>query len=186
MRIAVGIIAGLVCASPACSGNGSGGSPSTADGGDDTSISLCTDTTGPNATAAIDDVFNNSVLACPLDANNVPLPYGTAIDVGCAALKMTKGDVQYGQCLNYLVWEVDVDSSGNNFSKCFYDVDTRALVGVVFGDGMKDQCGMTSYTIQAGSVDADCGIEGLSAAGAGGLFEDCAPEPEGGLEGGAD
>ena len=100
----------------------------------------------------------------------------------CQALKdfaadhgMKSGDVQYGQCLNYLVWEVDVDSSGNNFSKCFYDIKTRALVGVIYGDGTQDQCNMTSYTIQAGTVQS-CTVDVVT-----GMYEDCKPLPEGGL-----
>jgi hypothetical protein len=172
---AVWILAG---GAVACGSGGASSAPLTDAGGD---AFVCTDTNGGNVTANIDDVFNTTGLACPLAPDNTPLPYDMAIYSNCGSLGMTSGDVQYGQCLGYLVWEVDVDSSGHNFSKCYYDVQTRALVGVVFGDGQADQCGNASYTIQAGSVQP-CAISGLSSQGAGGLFEDCSPKPDGGSD----
>lgn len=184
MRFGIAVLVGSmsVVAVVACSSSKNTTAKDTSD------ASFCVDTTGgdANVTQSIDDVFNNNMnLACPLDANNNPLPYNTAIDTSCAVLGMKTGDVQFGQCNvgGYLVFEVDLDSTGHNLSKCFYSPQTQALVGVLFGDGTMDQCGGTSYTIQAGSVEP-CTITGLSAQGAGGMFEDCKPIPEGGLGGG--
>jgi hypothetical protein len=172
----------LVVGALACS-SGSSGSPP-ADGGTDAFV--CVDTTGGNnAMASIDDVFNSTRLLCPLElnpgANPTPESYDQAKYVNCGMLGMTSGDVQYGPCLNYLVWEADLDSSGTNFSKCFYDLQAHDLVGVIFGDGTQDQCGGQSYTVQAGSVET-CTISGLNSPGTGGMFEDCRPKPEGGVK----
>jgi hypothetical protein len=184
VSLVISILAALAAGSLACSSS-PGASPS--DGGPDAFV--CTDTAGSSAIASIDDIFNQSFgrgigpgLLCPLDAsptNPKPLSYDMAMYTNCSTLQMTSGDVQYGQCLDYLVWQVDLDSSGNNFSKCFYDVKTRALVGVIYADGTQDQCGNASYTIQAGTVET-CTISGLSSGGGGSLFEDCAPKPDSG------
>jgi hypothetical protein len=181
--VAVASMGALAVAACSSSSKGSA-APDTSD------ASLCVDTTGGDGdvTVAIDDVFNkNMLIACPLSegTNPVPLSYDMAIDTSCTTLGMTTGDVQFGQCNvgGYLVWEVDLDSTGHNFSKCYYSPVTHALVGVLYGDGKQDQCNGTSYTIQAGSVEP-CTISGLSAQGAGGMFEDCKPIPEGGLGGG--
>jgi hypothetical protein len=178
------LIISMLAAGAVIACNGSPVSALPDDGGPDAFV--CKDTTGSSATQSIDDVFNNSFnsgigpgLLCPLDANNNPLPYDMAIYTNCGTLQMKSGDVQYGQCLDYLVWQVDVDQSGNNFSKCFYDVKTRALVGVLYGDGTQDQCGNASYTVQAGSFQT-CTISGLSSGGGGSMFEDCTPRPDSG------
>lgn len=111
--------------------------------------------------------------ACPVGANG-PSSYDEAITTTCDALKQTKGDVLYGQCFDYLVWEVDLDSSGKNLSKCFYDVHTHALVGAIFGDGTSTTCG--------GQVDTTCTVAGLH--GGGGGFQSCAPSTDAGGGGG--
>ncbi len=179
MRFGVETVVSIALVGGALACSSGGGKSTMPTGADDASV--CTDTTPPSP---VDDVFNNNAgLACPLDSTYNPLPYDTAIYTSCSTLNLTSGDVKFGECLGYLVWEVDLDATGQNFSKCFYSVTTHALVGVVFGDGTQDQCGNSSYTIQAGSVQA-CDIAGLSAPGAGGTFEDCKPVPEGGASGG--
>jgi hypothetical protein len=153
----------------ACS-SGSNNSPATGDAG----ASVCADTSG------LVDLFNTTALACPLNsAMTEPVSYDTAIDTSCSSLGMKSGDIQFGQCDQYLVWELDLDMTGRNFSKCFYDVKSHVLVGAVYSDGNMDQCGGSSYTIEAGTVET-CSISGLSAPGAGGMFEDCAPKPDAG------
>jgi hypothetical protein len=134
---------------------------------------------GPTAcSAALNDLLSASPgPACPFDANGQPSVYDDAITTTCSTLKMNTGDVQYGQCFDYLVWQVDVDSSGHNFSKCFYDVSTHALVGVIYADGTQDQCGGTSFTVQAGQVDTTCSV---TPAGGGGGFHSCAPVSDAG------
>jgi hypothetical protein len=140
----------------------------------DSGPSVCADTSG------LIDLFNNTMLACPLNGGQTaPVTYDMAIDTSCSSLGLKSGDVQFGQCDQYLVWEVDLDMTGRNFSKCFYDVKSHLLVGAIYGDGSMDQCGGSSYTIQAGTVET-CSISGLSAVGAGGTFEDCAPKPDAG------
>jgi hypothetical protein len=115
--------------------------------------------------------------ACPVGASG-PSSYDEAITTTCSALQQKTGDIQYGQCFDYLVWEVDGDSSGHNLSKCFYDVSSHALVGVIFGDGSQDQCSGTSFTVQAGQVDPTCTVSGFN--GAGGAFQSCSATPDAG------
>jgi hypothetical protein len=152
----------------ACSSGASGTAP------EDAGSTGCTDT--------IVNVFNNNPgVACPVDANGNPEPYDDAITATCATESLKTGDVQYGQCFEYLVFEVDVDSSGTNLSKCFYDPGTHAFVGVIYGDGKgQDQCNGTSSTIGAGQFDTGCNISGLNGGGAG--FQSCAPVVDAGGE----
>jgi hypothetical protein len=120
---------------------------------------------------------------CPADSSGQAAAYDAAQTVTCGMQGLKTGDIQYGQCLDYLVWEQDNDGSGHNFSKCFYDVQSHALVGIVFADGMQDQCGGKSFTVQggAGGSEADCIISGLTSGG-GGNYQSCAPQPEGGSD----
>jgi hypothetical protein len=111
--------------------------------------------------------------ACPIGPNG-PSSYDEAITTTCDALKQTKGDIQYGQCFEYLVWQVDLDASGKNLSKCFYDIKSHALVGVIYGDGTSTQCG--------GQVDTTCTVTGFN--GGGGSFQSCAPVSDAGGGGG--
>lgn len=130
----------------------------------------------------IADANGNPVVRCPTDANGVPLTYDQAITQTCSSQKLKSGDIQYGQCLDYLVWEVDLDGSGTNLSKCFYDVSSHQLVGVVYGDGMQDQCNGTSSTVQGGTAEATCRISGQTSGG-GGSFQSCAPVADAGAGG---
>jgi hypothetical protein len=133
----------------------------------------CTDT--------IVNVFNdNNNVACPIDDSGHPVTYNEAITNTCANENLMTGDVAYGQCFEFLVFEVDVDASGANGTKCFYDVSSHALVGLIFGDGMQDQCGGTSSTVAAGSVDLTCTITGLNGGGSG--FQSCTPVQDAGEE----
>jgi hypothetical protein len=157
------VLSGIAACS---SGSGSGGAPAEA------GSTACSD--------SIINVFNNDPVACPLDANNNPASWDVAITTTCDSLKQKTGDIQYGQCLEYLVLQVDLDSSGNKLTKCFYDPTTHAFVGVIYGDGQQDQCGGSSSTVQAGQVDATCHITGLN--GGGGLFQSCVPVVDGGTE----
>ena len=154
----------------ACSNSSDSVGASPADAG-----TACSDT--------IVNVFNNNQgVTCPLDGNGNPLPYDQAIGTTCSALNMNTGFVTYGQCFDYLVWESSKDGTDANASKCFYDVHTHALVGIVYGDGMMDQCGGAATTVQAGQVEPKCAVD--NGPGSSGLYESCAPVPEGG-EGGA-
>jgi hypothetical protein len=131
----------------------------------------CTDT--------LSNVFNGS--ACPADSNGNPVSYDEAITNTCATEKLKTGAVEFGPCYEYLVFEVEVDSSGTNMSKCFYDPTSHALVGVLYGDGKgQDQCGGTSATIAGGTVDYTCNISGLNGGGAG--YQSCAPSEDAGEE----
>jgi hypothetical protein len=135
----------------------------------------------PECVDAIGNVFNdNASVACPIDANGNPLSYDEAITNTCATENLTAGDIEYGQCFDYLVFEVDQDASGDNRSECFYDVTSHAFVGIIYGDGMKDQCGGTSTTVAAGAVDTTCTISGLNGGGSG--FQSCTPIPDAGGE----
>jgi hypothetical protein len=119
---------------------------------------------------------------CPADANGKPVDYDTAITSTCAQQGLKTGDLKYGQCLDYLVWEKDHDTSGHNFSKCFYDVTTHALAAIVFDDGMQDECGNHSFTVQTDKAEAYCTISGLTTGG-GGYYQSCTPVAEGGSTG---
>jgi hypothetical protein len=143
--------------------------------------STVTPESGTACTDSLGAVFNKS--QCPVDSSGNPLGYDIAITFTCDKQGLKTGDIEYGQCLNYLVWEQDNDTSGHNFSKCFYDVNSHAFVGVVYADGMQDQCKGKSFTVQggAGGTEADCIISGLTSGG-GGKFESCAPVPEGGAD----
>jgi hypothetical protein len=118
--------------------------------------------------------------ACPNDGNGNQLTYDQVIEDTCATFKLKTGDIEYGQCFDYLVYEIDNDSTGNNFSRCFYDVATHAFVGVIYADGSQDQCGGSSYTVQAGSVDTTCSISGFQGGGA--VYESCKPVVDAGEE----
>jgi hypothetical protein len=139
----------------------------------------CTDSLG--------NVFSNQACKCPADSSGRPADYDHATTTTCAGQGLTTGDIKYGQCLDYLVWEQDNDSTGQNFSKCYYDVTTHALVGIVLSDGMQDQCGGKSPTVQAGAgaKEPDCPISGLTVGG-GGNYQSCAPHPEGGADAASD
>ena len=177
MRSQLGLVmlSTALCAVLACSSKSSSSNGAEAGG-------PCTDT--------IDDVFNdntneggNSTVACPLNFNvtpPTPLPYDDAVTTTCAALGQTTGDIQYGQCFEYLVFEVDLDSSGNNLTKCFYDPSSHTLVGLIYGNGKEIQCGGTSFTVQAGTVDDTCSISGFNGGGA--QFESCVPIVDAGSE----
>jgi hypothetical protein len=129
---------------------------------------------GTACTASLGVVFAAS--KCPADANGAAVNYDTAITTTCEAQGLTTGAIKYGQCLDYLVWEQDDDSSGHDFSKCFYDVKTHALVGIVFDDGTQDQCNKTSFAVQAGSAEAYCSIAGLDNGGSG-RYQACGAAP---------
>ena len=140
-----------------------------------------------DAAAGCTDTLAN-VLAtsglCPADANGNPLSYDEAITTTCATLKLKAGDVEYGQCFQYLVFQVDIDSTGKSSTKCFYDVGSHALVGVLYSDGKgQDQCGGTSSVIAGGLADPSCSI---SVNGGGSGFQSCAPvvDAGGGSSGG--
>jgi hypothetical protein len=162
---ALGALGALI----ACSGSSSGPSSSPSDA----APAVCTD--------SLSSVFAKS--QCPANAMGEPADYDTAITTTCGAQGLKLGDIQFGQCLDYLVWEQDNDAAGTSFSKCFYDVKSHALVGIVFADGMQDQCGNKSLTVQggAGAADASCKVSGLTVGG-GGNYQSCAPEPEGGAD----
>lgn len=157
----------------ACSSSGGGTSPQNDAG------TACTDT--------ITNIFNNNVdsngnslVRCPVDSSGNTLNYDQAITTTCSTEKLKTGVIQYGQCLDYLVWQVQTDAAGKSFSKCFYDVVHHKLVGVIYSDGMQDQCNNTSATVQGGTVE-QCDISGTSA-GAGGGYEPCAPMPDAGTD----
>jgi hypothetical protein len=119
-------------------------------------------------------------IACPTNASGTELNYDQAIESTCSTYKLKAGDVQYGPCFEYLVFEVDMDSSGHNFSKCFYDPTTHDFVGVIYGDGTMDQCGTSSYTVAAGDYDPSCSIAGFQGGGA--MYESCSPIVDAGSE----
>ncbi len=155
------MVAAVACGS-------STGSSAPADAGS----TACTDTLG--------NIFAKS--QCPADSSGKALLYEQAITTTCASQGLSTGQILYGQCLDYLVWEQDNDNTGNSFSKCFYDVSSHALVGILFSDGMQDQCGGKSLTVQAGvGTDAKCIISGLTSGG-GGNVQSCSPMPEGGSD----
>jgi len=133
----------------------------------------CTDT--------IVNVFNNNMnLLCPVDGNGSPLTYDDAVTATCASEKLTAGDVENGQCFEYLLFEVDVNATGSSYSKCFYDPGSHALVGVIYSDGTQDQCGNSSNFVAAGSVDPSCTITGLNGGGSG--YQSCEPVVDAGGE----
>jgi hypothetical protein len=135
----------------------------------------------PECTDSLNTIFAKS--QCPADTSGQPVTYDSAQTYTCSMQGLKTGDIEYGQCLDYLVWEQDNDGSGHDFSKCFYDLKSHALVGIVFADGMQDQCGGKSYTVQggAGGSEAGCIISGLTSGG-GGNYQSCAPKPEGGSD----
>lgn len=138
---------------------------------------------GSNAcTSSLVNLFNNTSALCPIGAGG-PETYDESITMDCDALKLKKGDVQYGQCFDYLVWEVDMDGSGNNLSKCFYDTASHQLVGVIFGDGTQDQCGGSSFLVQAGQVDNSCTVTGFQSGGGG--LQQCSPTSDAGSSSGS-
>lgn len=162
----------------ACS-SGGGGSSAQNDGGPAVCSDSITNIYNNNV-----DTSGNSLVRCPIDANGNPETYDQAITMTCSAEKLKTGVIQYGQCNDYLVWEVQTDAAGKSFSKCFYDVKAHALIGVIYSDGMQDQCNNTSATIQGGTVE-ECTISGTSA-GAGAGYQPCGPMPEAGPGGPAD
>lgn len=151
----------------ACSSSSSPSAPA------DAGTTGCTDT--------VVDVFNNNMsLACPVDANGSPLSYSEAITATCATESLKTGDIEYGQCFAYLLFEVDTNDMGTAYSKCFYDPGTEAFVGVIYADGQTDQCGGTSATVSAGMVDPTCVITGLNGGGSG--YTSCVPIVDAGGE----
>ena len=157
-----------------------------------TVVSACSSSSSPNApvdsgpTACSDtlvNVFNDTSAACPVDANGNFATYDVAVTTTCDSLKQKNGDVRWGQCFDYLVFEDDQDSAGKSYTKCFYSVTDHTLVGVVFADGQQDQCGGSSLTIQGGQVDPTCDVSGT---GGGGGFASCAPGAGDGGTGGTD
>jgi hypothetical protein len=169
-------------ATAACSSSSGGGAAPASD-----AASPSSDAASPACTDSLGAVFANPQCKCPADATGKPANYDTAITTTCKAQGLNTGDIKYGQCLDYLVWQQDNDETGQNFSKCFYDVKTHTLVGIVLSDGMPDQCGGKSATVQggAGGAEADCPISGLTVGG-GGLLQSCAPVPEGGADAASD
>jgi hypothetical protein len=150
---------GAVVALVACSSSSSPAPPAEASAG-------CQDT--------IVNVFNNnSNLLCPVDGNGNPSSYDEAITATCTSEKLKTGDVEYGQCFQYLLFEVDLDTTGDSYSKCFYDPGTHALVGIIYADGQTDQCSGTSATVSAGAFDPSCTITGLNGGGSG--YQSCVP-----------
>jgi hypothetical protein len=147
-----------------------------------TLVSACSSSSSPNVAvdagptacsgATMADVFNNTAAACPVDANGNFVPYDQALTTTCDTLKQKDGDLRWGQCFDYLVFEDDLDSAGTSYTKCFYSVSDQTLVGVVFSDGKPDQCGGSSTTLQGGQVDPSCAVSGVSG---GGGFSSCAP-----------
>jgi len=137
---------------------------------------------GPTACSSnLSDLINNAAsLDCPNDGNGNQLSYDMAIEATCATFKLKKGDIEYGQCFEYLVYRVDIDTSGHNFSECFYDVTTHAFVGAIYADGSQDQCGGSSFTVAGGNTDPTCQISGFNGGGA--AFESCTPVVDGGAE----
>jgi hypothetical protein len=135
-------------------------------------------------TSPLTDLLGTVTVGCPNDGNGTGesnmLPYDQAIEQTCSTYKLKVGDVQYGPCFEYLVFEVDMDSSGHNYSKCFYDVTTHGFVGVIYADGSQDQCGSSSYSVAAGMFDVSCSISGFQGGGA--MFESCAPIVDAGGE----
>jgi len=135
---------------------------------------------GPCSDTLVNVFNNNAGVLCPVDSNGNPESYDDAITQTCASEKLKTGDLEYGQCFEYLLWEADLTGNGTSYSKCFYDPSSHALVGILYADGMTDQCGGTSATIQAGSVDTTCTITGLNGGGSG--YESCVPVVDAGDE----
>jgi hypothetical protein len=133
----------------------------------------CTDTIA-------NQINNNPNLACPSDGMGNASTYDEAITATCTSLKQKTGDIEYGQCFEYLLYEVALDSTGGSYSKCFYDPGTHALVGIIYADGMTDQCNGSSATISAGTVDATCTVTGLNGGGSG--YQSCIPVVDAGSE----
>jgi hypothetical protein len=136
---------------------------------------------GTGCTDTIVNVFNNNAgLLCPVDGNGNPETYDEAITATCTSEKLKAGDIEYGQCFEYLLFEVDLTGNGTSYSKCFYDPGSHQLVGIIYADGMTDQCGGTSATISAGTVDTTCTISGLNGGGSG--YQSCVPIVDAGGE----
>jgi hypothetical protein len=136
---------------------------------------------GGPCTDTIVNVFNNNPsLACPVDANGNPQTYDEAVTATCTSEKLTSGDIQYGQCFEYLLFEVDLDAMGDSYSKCFYDPSSHVLVGIIYADGKTDQCDNSSATVNAGTVDPTCVVTGLNGGGSG--YQSCIPVADAGGE----
>ena len=155
-----------IVAAVACSSSSNSSPPA------DAGSTACSDSLG--------NIFAKS--QCPADSSGKAQAYDQAITATCASQGLTTGQILYGQCLDFLVWEQDNDNTGSSFSKCFYDVSTHDLVGILYSDGMQDQCGNKSFTVQAGAgTDAKCIISGLTSGG-GGKVQPCGPMPEAGRD----
>jgi hypothetical protein len=157
----------------ACSSSSSSAVPAEAGNGG------CTDT--------LANLINNASLLCPNDGNGNALPYDEAITETCAVgadgqmrTPQKNGDIEYGQCFQYLVFQVNLDTTGASYSKCFYDPGTHVLVGAIFADGNTDQCNNTSASISGGNVDPSCTITGLNGGGSG--YQSCVPIVDAGSE----
>ena len=73
-----------------------------------------------------------------------------------------------------------MNGTGNNLSRCFYDVTNHTFVGAIFGDGTHDQCNGSSYTVAGGKFDPSCSIAGFQGGGA--VFASCAPAVDAGRD----
>ncbi|HEX3345022.1 MAG TPA: hypothetical protein VHS09_10645 [Polyangiaceae bacterium] len=136
---------------------------------------------GAGCTDTVVNIFNNNPnVACPVDDSGNPASYDVAITATCASQKQTDGDIENGQCFQYLLFQVDQNTAQTSYTKCFYDPGTHAFVGIIYSDGMTDQCGGTSATIQSGTVDPSCTITGLNGGGSG--YQSCVPIKDAGGE----
>ena len=180
MALVVVAALGAVVACPACSSSSGSpqGQPDAGGGCTDTFANVLNNPAGVFANAA-----TSGQSLCPVDANGNPQPYDEAITTTCTTLKQKVGDVEYGQCFQYLVFQIDLDSTGKNFTRCFYDPGSHALIGVLYSDGKgQDQCGGTASAIAGGTADPSCSISGLHGGGSG--FQSCVPVVDAGNGGG--
>ena len=137
------------------------------------SPAVATDAGSGGCTDTLAHLISNASLLCPNDGNGNALPYDEAITETCASQKQKNGAIEYGQCFQYLVFQVNLDTTGASYSKCFYDPGTHVLVGAILADGSTDQCNNTSAYIAGGTVDSSCTITGLNGGGSG--YQSCVP-----------
>src|ERR1700679_1796459 len=67
---------------------------------------------GPCSDTIVNVLNNNAGLLCPVDVDSKPSSYHDAITAPCASEKLKNGDIEYGQCFQYLLFEVDLDETG--------------------------------------------------------------------------
>ncbi len=190
MRVRVCLVISILFGGAlACSSSSTSGSPAVADASGDAFV--CSDNTGGTALASIEDVYNKSFatgigpgLLCPLDssANPLPVSYDTALDTNCGTLGMKSGDVQYGECLGYLVREADLDSSGSNSPSASTTSRPTRSSGSSTATARRINAAWRRRPSRPAPFRA--AASGLSSGGGGGMFEDCAPRPDSGLGGG--